>query len=227
MLPLCINTICVYNPGNVISGFAENSVYLPSLDHSFLSPSNISSVPALWLTELKIYGRFQLLCSLNLTHTPAPSQASSWFSFVAALATHHPPNPPRADSSQNSCCRWLCLSSLSFPIPPWVIAWLSSPQSLHHVALIPVYLILVWGDCNLTQQLALTLDVFDHCVQNSCTSHSPALPTLSQLPRPPQPNFFFLSSSAPLSQAVKKKLKKNWWEMEVWLKKQHDLSYYM
>lgn len=50
----------------------KNLVYLPSLDHSFLSPSNISSTTAVWLTEFKIYCCSQLLFSLNLTRSPIP-----------------------------------------------------------------------------------------------------------------------------------------------------------
>lgn len=70
---------CVAQATWYLASKKKNSVYLPSLDHSFLSSNNISSIAALWLTELKIYCHFQLPFSLYLTHSPTANHACSLF----------------------------------------------------------------------------------------------------------------------------------------------------
>lgn len=90
-----INPFCTYNTSNVVSGFTKNPVSLPPLDHSFVSPRNISSITALWLTGLEIYCHFQLLFSLNLTRSPTPNHACTL--FTASL--RHPPSSSKPSAS--------------------------------------------------------------------------------------------------------------------------------
>lgn len=105
------------------------------------------------------------------------------------------PRPPSsqlslsADSLHNSFCRWLRLSSFSFPIHPWFVAWLSSPRRLHHGALNP-------GSLKLQHSYSAAHSDFGHlrllCPKQLYQSF-PYTDHLSQLPGTLQPNFLFLS----------------------------------